>query len=268
MGKQTWNVQLSRLPTGCRAASLRRFFRAAHPLDRPMPTFRLLQASDFHISAMPYICLLGHSATHAQVLARYLAGNSRRFDAVFVTGDLSQSGMKKDLTASHNFIFSPVGISPNGAKRKFLTQSGAVTLGGVNRPLAIMPGNHDRYRRFSYGTPGGVYFDTTFKSQWPSGKGGVEALRLKLDSDYSICFLAADFTLERVNDADPLGMFRSRRTAAMGQGRVHPHVLKRLVDATRTERSRDSTHCVVIWLVHFPPSSEVYQKKRTRALID
>jgi 3',5'-cyclic AMP phosphodiesterase CpdA len=122
--------------------------------------YRLLHASDFHLSKVPYSAgsrnpswlskfkrykLIGHDDAVLRAFARfvYYYGLQRRlFDIALLTGDLATSGFRRDLQRALDFLTT---TPSHPATPAWVDDNNEPTI-AFFRPAA-MPGNHDRYRR-------------------------------------------------------------------------------------------------------------------------
>jgi len=165
-------------------------------------------------------------------------------DLILISGDISTTGTRSDLVVAKEFITAT-------PARGWLSERNFPTLVAANVPIALLPGNHDRFRRasFPFGT-GGTEFDEQFNEHWWVGQNASLLGLLKKDSDW-IAFVGADFTLHE-KTLDP------REEA--GRGHVSEHILKSL--RLLTKRVRESVQQryekspAVAWVVHFAPEFE------------
>lgn len=210
-------------------------------------SFQFLHLSDFHvgvpanrrpINSWPPALPIGLFGTHDKLRADGVVRLVRELtadgdvDALVLTGDIAATGSKQDILAARQFVFGQP-ASPKGRSLK---------VASAERPILLLPGNHDRYRRL--GWPDGDQFDRTFRRQWRVRR-AAQCLGVFRREGASVALLAADFTLTSRDLASGL-------TGMWGQGRVSPRVLTALVELTRAVRLVDRA-IGVIWCVHFPP---------------
>ena len=108
--------------------------------------------------------------------------------------------------------------------------------------LALMPGNHDRYRGYCWGA-GSTEFDDVFQRYWGVGQAAQYCLIGSPDTDDSLAIVLADFSLASCGDAEP---------GCLGQGRAYPHVIDQVTKLTAKVR-RNWPRAAVVWAVHFAP---------------
>jgi hypothetical protein len=245
--------------------------------------FRILHASDLHLAATPYalgswssaglrmlaglprrggisparlakLTNLFRQGTHdpdvLRSFARFAAFNHAALDALIITGDLANTGGRRDLLASYEFCTEPAILNT------YMTSKGAPSLSiwidPEDRRLDLLPGNHDRYRSAPL-LPGGKNFDRIFSGFWTSGQ-GVEAGVSITKGTAELQVFKADFTLERTD----MGKLHFVLPGWFGQGRVRRAVLDQLVIKTREWRERSvqaGRKPVAVWAIHFDPFS-------------
>ena len=240
-----------------------------------MPRFTILHASDPHLAVVPY-------QTSGQVLKqtlgtwRFLWGllqgvyppirqlapfdsydpdplaafvdfawnPDQDYDLLLLSGDLATTGQSADLKRAHQLLLAPA--TPTLA-----------TLDKLQQPLALMPGNHDRYgpnqAHLRIAPPGDRTFDGIFTS-WTAKQGtrsdypstGVQSIYIPKD-DHHLALVMADLTLapRDMGDGPVLGW--------LGQGRAYRPRIAAMVRETRRLRD-DLPQCTVLWVVHFDPT--------------
>ena len=195
----------------------------------------------------------------ALALARFVFAYRDDFDAILVTGDLSDWGHPADFVAAKQFLFAPVGTDAGGRSLLYLANDKKPTLQGKrsNCPIYVMPGNHDRYTN-QRGHPGGAEFESAFGPQWDHALAGTnttpvnDGVRTIFITDntarHTLAVVCADCCLRT---ADVLT--RGKRQI-LGQGLVTPGVLTRLQVETDAARKIGGASSVV-WAISFSAGS-------------
>jgi 3',5'-cyclic AMP phosphodiesterase CpdA len=226
-----------------------------------MASVRILHASDLHIAKQENVTspadrvtpgtlksalfhrmfASSHDPAILQRLASFIHKESAKglLDAVILTGDIATTGATGDLEKAFEFIHEAADprVPTQSARQK-----GKATLAGANKPIWLLPGNHDRYqssiRRFY--VPGGLEFDRVFRRDW---QGPVQRFPSIAKAGLTVTVIGADLNLQTHRQSD-------RRLGWLGQGLADPF-LNQLEAATKqlTEAERQC----VIWAVHFPP---------------
>lgn len=233
-----------------------------------MARLRIVHASDFHIGrtanqigipellknpSQPistWATVSSHSDIYADAFAAWVHANANRFDVLLISGDLASTGNPGDLRAAKRYTHSP-------AKSGYLSARNKPTLQSTNKPICLIPGNHDRFRNLHY--PGGAHFHAIFNAAW-SAKQGVQTLFSQPRGVAQFVLIGADFSLRRSDWGSPiygvpLGFF--------GQGRAYSNRVHQLGALTEQERGRHA-ECILIWVIHFEPD----QSASTLALLD
>jgi 3',5'-cyclic AMP phosphodiesterase CpdA len=222
-----------------------------------MSLFRILHASDLHFAAVPHqigIPDLLHAwrgnlpgswaATSSQgsiqvdAFAAFAHANRAALDLLVLSGDLATTGGLRNLRAAQAFLESPVVAG-------YLDRRNRPTLQGLGKPIVLIPGNHDRFRRFHF--PGGQHFDAVFSAHWSAGQGAQE-LWVRQRGGETLVLLGVDLSLRKHDlGSHPLGF--------LGRGRAYRNRLARLSSLTQQARSR-YPGCVVVWIIHFEPEAQ------------
>ncbi len=227
--------------------------------------YRLLHASDFHLSKIPYSAgprkprvgsrikrykLIGHDDAVLRAFARfvYYYGLQRQlFDIALLTGDLATSGFRNDLQRALDFLTT---TPTNPATPAWIDDNNEPTIAFFRR--AAMPGNHDRYRRIPFSCmPGGTLFDNLFQNFWWVGQGFQPWCVLEKPYTRPLAIIAADFTF-CANDS---GKWFFSIAGWYGQGRVDQNVVWDLKAKTRDVRDNytddDLGEPAILWAIHF-----------------
>ncbi len=248
-----------------------------------MVSFRLIQASDLHVSTTPDVInpydshgalaalralfkgpiggnkallLSSFSPDMAGAFSCEVSDAADDIDAVVVTGDLATTGSRADLNAALNYFEGriPTEWSPSGTSFSRLT-------GIEGLPIMVMPGNHDRYTTPIF-WPRSPEFENLFGPYWnfsgaaPARFADHRSVRTTyLQKDEAILALCAvDFSLHDLTEADQVPF------AYMGQGRVmarsHSNEAKQPLDelVEQTQWIKASLpNAAIIWCVHYPP---------------
>ena len=210
--------------------------------------FRILHGSDLHMNARTGLArtlspLSGHDVAAAEAFARAAwqlggSGNSAaaRIDAVLLSGDLGTSGDSADLALAHSYVAAP-------PRDRWLSSTSKPTLQGAGVPIALLPGNHDRFK--SLLLPGNRAFDEVFADWWhDEDRDGVADLLALEKNGRRLVFLGLDFCLRSVEDG----------LIYMGQGNAYQDVVDAAVEATAWHKQAHPA-CAVIWVSHFPPAA-------------
>jgi predicted phosphodiesterase len=200
-----------------------------------------------------------HDPVRLKAFARFAWERQGEYDVLVLSGDLATRGRDEDLEAALQFVEAKdTGSSP------WQRLNRAPTLGRVNKPFVILPGNHDRYGPshplFLIASPGDRTFDRVFASYWKAGQGGgpwmttdtgVQVFDSLPEKDgVKLALVGCDFSL-CPGDLGQWGV----PLAWFGQGRVTWDRLY-LMNA-RTFGLRNplaGAPAVVLWVIHFDPT--------------
>lgn len=254
-----------------------------------MERFSLLQLSDFHffekegaIGAIEFLRLIqaqgntpavqsviqsqfhrrswlcGHNADAAEAVVDFVFNNREDLDALVVTGDLATHGSTRNLEIAAAFL----GVAPPSALAKSVVNS---TLEGLNLPIGLIPGNHDRFgshvtledlKNMIFTLPPGCReFDVVFNGFWKTASGAVrEILKLTKNDTFNtpntLLVLGADFCLAQHDGANDCGKLPF--CAHFARGRVCHIAVGELL--TQTGEFKHYNPCsAVVWAVHFEP---------------
>jgi 3',5'-cyclic AMP phosphodiesterase CpdA len=227
-----------------------------------MPQVSFLHISDLHISKYPELREIQHrswlerlsairkgtyAASHStgrlKALVELVYKLESRLDAVMITGDIATTGLTFDLEFALRFV---EGVPDSNNKHR---SNNFPTISGIQRPIFLLPGNHDRYKlllgRFGY-APGGRNFHSLFHKHWGSD---VKVNSLSNDA-FSVGIIAADFSLRTARHS------KLPQTVNMySQGKVYQDTLDDLVSATNSYINAhiEESEVAIIWALHFPP---------------
>lgn len=216
-----------------------------------MPTLRILHLSDLHIANnRTFYRMIGkvtnllsvHNADALETLAEIVYSWRNDIDAILISGDIATTGAVVDLNRAIDFFNTP----PNVSFFPWLNYKREPTIQAFNKPIIIVPGNHDRFLNIS-GWPGKLFYKY-FHSYWEEGPGGIQSYFLPDKTNPILAVISSDFSLNNISHASfPLGH--------LGQGRVYKKRLKKLIKKTR-EIYNVYPSCAIIWMIHFAPKLE------------
>ncbi|HEY7310583.1 MAG TPA: metallophosphoesterase [Gemmataceae bacterium] len=226
-----------------------------------MAVFRLLHASDLHFARVPrqiglpdlrhawasrvsgtWAPVSSHGPIYADAFAAFVYANRNGLDAIFLSGDVATTGDPGDLRPAHRFLHAP-------AAAGYLSVKNRPTLQAANKPIVLLPGNHDRFGSFHL--PGKTSFDKVFAQDWKARQ-GCQLLWMGQRRGAALALIGVDFSL-RPRDAGsvygglPLLGF-------LGQGRIYAARLQRLRLLTRSVQQK-YPGCTLLWGMHFEPSA-------------
>ncbi len=232
-----------------------------------MVTFRILHASDLHIyrrqktfglpdcldaliaGQLSWSDLLengdlvsSYEGNLTEALANFAYVNRDGLDAIVVSGDIATTGEVEDLTIARDFLTA----TPASG---YHTADGKATLKAGGIPVALVPGNHDRFGPLEFVfRPGNTTFDAVFRDggYWTAGQ-SAQVLWVGQRDKATAVLIAADFTLPPSDEG-------CAKWGRFGQGDVTLPTLTRLVELTTQVRTR-YPGCVVLWMVHFDPEA-------------
>ncbi|MEW6378341.1 MAG: metallophosphoesterase [bacterium] len=204
-----------------------------------MSTLRVLHISDLHLAGTYRAwyealhkntkSLSVHNIDALNALTEIIYNWRDHLDAILITGDIAVTGLKSDLQCAQEFLESP-------------------PLKAFDKPIILVPGNHDRYRNI-LGFPGNRFYSYLI-SYWNAGEGGVQCSLLPNENTPMLAIICCDFSLNNTSDSNTL-------RGIWGQGRVYKERLQNLVQHTKNTLKLYPS-CAVIWMVHFAPKLEDY----------
>jgi len=221
-----------------------------------MKQLRLLHLSDLHLcknfrSFRPYV----FDDTVLEAVAKWAYYYKENIDAIIITGDIAESGFIEDLLFAKDFIDS---ASAYPSRVPWINIEGRPTLQSCNKPIFLMPGNHDRYKKPLVPIHGGAKFGEIFINYWEDEINEYKYIRrcfLPNSDNPLLAILFTDFSLEKFSD----GIIH--QGGPWGQGRVYEERLSELIDNTKKLINLEYP-IAVIWVIHFAPLYERYFKLR------
>ena len=251
-----------------------------------MTSFRLLHASDLHVSVNADLInvydiegfwgLVGQSVSQgfrrsiilssfnsdtAAAFSYEVKVNAGRVDAVLITGDIATTGESCDLAAARNYFEGYVSEEWG----TILPESLSPMIGPGLPPLVMMPGNHDRYSGKTY-SPSSREFENVFGPLWDfsataadSWHGSHKFVRTtflsKSKSLLALCrvdFSLTDLCQVQDNILGHLGQGKVRRKSdANGPLDALDELIAQTEKATALKA--DGYEVSIVWCVHFPP---------------
>jgi len=236
-----------------------------------MAMFTLLHVSDLHFAteanrrisfpSFPKVEPFNtHDATIAAALELFCAQLALQMskkgigiDQVIITGDIANTGKVDNLRLAKRNLDRIVELL-----RSALTNGPTDRHGSLTDRIFLVPGNHDRYitdsRLAVVSFSEDPRFEEIFSPYWPPKDCGQRRLRARTvtkstkTGTASIELIGIDFSLKRPGDAT-----LSALPTHWGQGLADGDTLQRLM--TYTSKIRKSS--LPIWVMHFPPSSDV-----------
>jgi len=215
-----------------------------------MQQLRLLHLSDLHLSKhylsfKPFV----YDRYVLEAVAKLAYFYRDNIDAIIISGDIADSGSIQDLTFAKDFIdSSPASPVP------WTNSVGKPTLQSCNKPIFLMPGNHDRYKAPLTPIRGAVNFGQIFSDYWENEINEYKYTRicfLPTIQDPLLAFIFIDFSLEKFSDGT------IHTGGPWGQGKVYQNRLSELIDNT-TKLINSENPIAVIWVIHFAPEYEKY----------
>ena len=170
--------------------------------------------------------------------ADFLQEFARDLDLLLVLGDLATTGLDDDLAVAKEVFLERI-------VKQHLTASLEPRFGGLEIPLCVVPGNHDRYQD-DFATPGGRRFDDVFREVYQPVN-GVQSLVLRSD-EVALCIVTADFCY---SEGSKPALWKR-----WGRGAVDGIVLRELDHQTRRWQQGNPGK-PVIWALHFSPAEGV-----------
>ncbi len=213
-----------------------------------MAIIRLLHLSDFHILSknrirykMNGLSVCDPDALKA--LAQFVYVNKDDIDGILISGDIAHAGIDMHLSRAIEFFASPSGFYP---REPWIDVNRRPTLRTFEKPIVVVPGNHDRYDGL-LGQPNGKQFDVYFSSFWNPPASGVQPFLLPNETAPVLTIICADFTIESFAHCVPGGHW--------GQGKIYRERLQQLVWHTKRATASKSK-VAAIWMLHFAPEFE------------
>jgi hypothetical protein len=158
-------------------------------------------------------------------------------DGIIISWDIATTGMMSDINVAYSFLADR---SRNG----FVSDARVPTLNVGDKPIHILPGNHDKYWN-TKARPNCKHFELKVADYMKHLQCGVDHWVHRKREQY-LGFVSADFALQSSMDA------MDTVYGKCGQGRVYGHVLEELKNRALMLRTRYSA-IRVIWVVHFAP---------------
>jgi len=191
-----------------------------------MPSLRILHVSDLHIGDSDTKGRLMRNLSiyeplKLKAIAKMAYEWNEEFNAILISGDLSNICRYDDLRAARDFIDLPADLLSDNP---WLNSGEAPTLKAYKKNIFIVPGNHDRITGLR-GFPGKL-FDKVFSSYWDVGTNGVKEHYLPNDESPMLAVLCADFSLTSKKDS-------TVRFGKLGQGKVYEPLLSELITNTK-----------------------------------
>jgi len=228
-----------------------------------MAVIRILHLSDLHLA--------GRNRPRYEVVARLklplsvyqpdvllavseiITNWRNEIDGILITGDIATTCSLDDLIFARDILSRYIhSCLIDNKKLKH-------PLEDFNKPVIIVPGNHDRFTNLA-AFPGNNFYQI-FSSSWYAGIGGVQIFSLPNSESPLLSIISTDFSLEHVRDSSCwFGHF--------GQGKVYHDRLKSLILRTE-EINKNHPYCSIIWMIHFAPQFERhYQLDPRMVLVD
>src|SRR4030042_1128727 len=225
-----------------------------------MPILRILHLSDLHLAGnrafyervATFTSLLSvYKPDALEAITEIIYAWRNELHAIIISGDIAITGTKKDLKHAMELFKTSANPHPTGHwETPWLNYDGEPTFQIFNKPIIIVPGNHDRYDN-RLALPGELFY-RYFESYWTAGTGGIQLTLLPNSEDPVLAIICSDFTLDSILHAtQPMGHFC--------QGKVYDDRLKELVRLTETV-AFSYPSCAVVWMIHFAPKFRDSQK--------
>lgn len=212
-----------------------------------METYKLLHLSDLHISVPTWrqrvrnLFFCSHDSNALMALAEFIWVWRDKLDAILISGDIVDiDGIQDDLMTAYGFFKQPP-AAPQLGKLPWITDDNTPTISFFEKPVILMPGNHDRFHN-ELGRPGCTLFDKHFADYWPVAHGGVWRYTLRKNGS-SLGVVVGDFSLFSIGNS-------SIAAGHFGQGMVDHRINAMKAE---TERIKEDGAQAVIWMIHFVP---------------
>tara|TARA_R100001086_G_scaffold197936_1_gene114335 strand:+ start:232 stop:1059 length:828 start_codon:yes stop_codon:yes gene_type:complete len=175
-----------------------------------------------------------------EAVAEFVDSNASGLDCIVISGDLATSGIARDLRVAFDFI------DKNGAGSWY--RDGDPVLNNQDRPILIVPGNHDHYNGNEAG-PNSKNFSLQFASYLRSFKGRRVGYDIFVKDGEAVAFVLGDLSFRSPKDAKNI---RHR----YGGGLADDDTLRDLRDLTHQIRrlpQLENLPLKVVWVIHFAP---------------
>lgn len=218
-----------------------------------MPILRILHLSDLHLAGSSRAFYAGvansllsvYNPDALEAITEIIYEWRKELHAIFISGDIAITGAERDLKHAMELFTTAANPHPKEPwETPWLNSEGEPTFQIFDKPIIIVPGNHDRYgNRVAW--PGNLFY-RYFESYWTAGSGGIQLNLLPNREDPVLAIICSDFTLDNIfhSTMPPIGHF--------GQGKVYDNRLKELVRLTNMV-AFSYPSCAIVWMIHFAP---------------
>ncbi|MBF0519027.1 MAG: metallophosphoesterase [Nitrospirae bacterium] len=172
-------------------------------------------------------------------VAEFAYKQKNEYDAIIVSGDVVSVAYKDNLVLAKSFFETDTGLVHN---REWLYSESKPTLASCQKPVIIMPGNHDKFKGI-LGFPVKKPFENVFKKYWKSDR--IQVYKLPSENDPQLGIVCVDLTLNSFIDSTVLG-------GHFGQGRLYDDEIEDLKNITKKTKEMSA----VTWMIHFAPCVE------------
>ena len=237
----------------------------------------LLHLTDLHFESNPRtyavidwldMCLRGRKASYdsenSELLAQWTWENRSNYHAILITGDVANTGHKKDLKTAFKYI-DPKNITQSDMP--WLSVDGFPSIINSSKNIYLLPGNHDKFNHLNR-KPNCKKFNKIFEKYWSCSKhvrGKNSTIVLPGNDEIGLSIVSADFSLEdyRHSEEGVMKLVSRRNFGYYGQGKAYDSRVEALVEATKKIRVKFPNY-PVIWAIHY----ELQTKKSSMKLID